>query len=52
VNGIVTTLTALVQIAPNAIGEAILQGNFLSGDTYTIKLANIFNTEVSFQASF
>ena len=52
VNGLVTTLTAMVQIAPNAIGEAILQGNFLSGDTYTIKLANIFNTEVSFQASF
>jgi len=52
VNGLVTSLTAMVQIAPSAIGEAILEGSFLSGNTYTIKLANIFNTEVSFQASF
>ena len=52
VNGLVISLTAMVQIAPNAIGEAILVGNFMPGNAYTIKLANIFNTEVSFHASF
>jgi hypothetical protein len=52
VNGLITALVMLVQIAPNAIGAAILQGDFLAGNTYTVKLANIFSTEVTFQASF
>ena len=52
VNGLITALVTLVQIAPNAIGAAILQGDFLAGNTYTVKLANIFSTEVTFQASF
>jgi len=52
VNGLITSLVTLVQIAPNAIGSAILQGDFLPGNTYTVKLANIFSTEVTFQASF
>ena len=52
VNGLITALVTLVQIAPNAVGAAILQGDFLAGNTYTVKLANIFSTEVIFQASF
>jgi hypothetical protein len=52
VNGLITALVTLVQIAPNAVGAAILQGDFLAGNTYTVKLANIFSTEVTFQASF
>ena len=52
VDGLVTALTAIVQIAPNAIGTAILQGNFLPGNTYNVKLANIFNTEIAFQVTF
>jgi hypothetical protein len=52
VNGLVTSLVTLVQIAPNAIGSAILQGDFLPGNTYTVKLANIFSTEVTFQVAF
>jgi hypothetical protein len=52
VNGIVTAMVNLVKIAPNAIGSVILTGNFLPGNTYDVKLANIFNTEVTFQATF
>jgi hypothetical protein len=52
VNGLVTAIVNLVKIAPNAIGSVILKGNFLSGNTYDIKLASVFNTEVTFQASF
>ena len=52
VNGLVTALTTIVQIGPNAIGTAILQGNFLPDNTYNIKLANIFNTEITFQVTF
>ena len=52
VNGLVTAITNLVKIAPNAIGAVILTGNFLPGNTYDVKLANIFNTEVTFQATF
>jgi hypothetical protein len=52
VNGLVASLIAMVKITPNAIAEAVLQGNFLPGNTYTVKLASIFNTEISFQASF
>ena len=52
VNGLITALVTLVQIAPNAIGAAILQGDFLAGNTYTVKLANIFSTEVTFQVAF
>jgi hypothetical protein len=52
INGLVASLTAMVKITPNAIAEAVLQGNFLPGNTYTVKLASIFNTEISFQASF
>lgn len=52
VNGLVTAITNLVKIAPNAIGSVILTGNFLPGNTYDVKLANIFNTEVTFQATF
>jgi len=52
VNGLVTAIVNLVKIAPEAIGSVILTGNFLPGNTYDVKLANIFNTEVTFQASF
>jgi hypothetical protein len=52
VNGLVTGLVALVQITPNAIGAVILQGDFLAGTTYNVKLASIFSTEITFQASF
>jgi hypothetical protein len=52
VNGLITAIVNLVQIAPNAIGAVILTGDFLPGNTYDIKLANIFNTEITFHASF
>ena len=52
VNGLITAIVNLVKIAPNAIGAVILRGDFLSGNSYDVKLANIFNTAVTFQASF
>ena len=52
VDGLITSIVNLVQIAPNAVGSAILQGDFLPGNTYTVKLANIFSTEVNFQVAF
>jgi hypothetical protein len=52
VNGLITAIVNLVQIAPNAIGAVILTGDFQPGNTYDIKLANIFNTEVTFHASY
>ena len=52
VNGLIASLTAIVQVVPNALGAAILQGNFQPGNTYSIKLSTIFNTEITFQASF
>jgi hypothetical protein len=52
VNGLVTAIINLVKIAPNAIGSVILTGNFLPGNTYDVKLASIFNSEVTFKASF
>ena len=52
VNGLVTAIVNLVKIAPNAIGSVILTGNFLPGSTYDVKLTNIFNAEVTFQASY
>jgi flagellin-like protein len=52
VNGLITAIVNLSKIAPNAISAVILTGNFLPGNTYSVKLANIFNTEVTFQASF
>jgi hypothetical protein len=52
VNGLVTAIVNLVKIGPTAIGSVILAGNFLPGNTYDVELGNIFNTEVTFQASF
>jgi hypothetical protein len=52
VNGLVTAIIRLVKIAPTAIESVVLTGNFLSGNRYDVKLANIFNTAVTFQASF
>jgi hypothetical protein len=52
VNGLVTAIVNLVKIAPQAIGSVILAGNFMCGNTYDVKLGSIFNTEVTFQASF
>jgi hypothetical protein len=52
VNGLVTAIANLVKIAPNAIGSVILRGTFQPGNTYDVKLTNIFNAEVAFQASF
>jgi hypothetical protein len=52
VNGLVTAIVNLVKIAPEAIGSVILAGHFTPGNTYDVKLGSIFNTEVTFQASF
>ena len=52
VNGLITAIVNIAKIAPNAISAVILTGNFMPGNTYSVKLANIFNTEVTFQASF
>ena len=51
-NGLVTAIVNLVKIAPDAIGSIILAGSFMAGNTYDVKLGNIFNTEVTFQASY
>jgi len=52
VNGLITAVVNLAKIAPNAMGAVILAGDFIAGNMYSVKLANIFNTEVSFQVSF
>lgn len=52
VNGLITSITNLVKIAPNAVGAIILTGNFLAGNTYDVKLSSIFNTQATFKASF
>ena len=52
VNGLIAAIVNLVKIAPNAVGAVILTGSFLAGNTYSVKLGTIFNTEVTFQASF
>jgi hypothetical protein len=52
VNGLVTAIVNLVKIAPEAIGSVILAGNFLPGNTYDVKIGSIFNTEITFQASY
>ncbi len=52
VNGLITNLADIVHIVPNAVGAAVLQGAFAAGATYSMKLASIFNTEITFQASF
>ncbi len=52
VNGLVTAIVNLVKIAPDAIGSVILTGSFMAGNTYDVKLGNIFNNEVTFQASY
>ena len=52
VDGLITSIVNLVQIAPNAVGSAILQGDFMPRNTYTVKFANIFSTQVTFQVSF
>jgi hypothetical protein len=48
VNGLVTAIVNLVKIAPKAIGSVILRGTFLPGNTYDVKLTNMFNAEVTF----
>jgi hypothetical protein len=52
VNGLVAAIVNLVKIAPEAIGSVILAGDFIPGNTYDVKLGSIFNTEVTFQASY
>jgi hypothetical protein len=52
VNGLVTAIVNLVKIAPQAIGSIILTGNFQPGNTYDVKLGSIFNTALTFKASF
>ena len=52
VNGLITAIVNMVKIAPNAIGAVILAGSFIAGNMYSIKLGTIFNTDVTFQASF
>jgi flagellin-like protein len=52
VNGLIIAIVNLAKITPNAVGAVILTGSFLAGNTYNVKLGTIFNTEVTFQASF
>lgn len=52
VNGLITAIVNLVKIAPNAVEAVIMAGSFIAGNMYSIKLGTIFNTDVTFQASF
>ena len=52
VNGLIETLTTTVKIEPGSIGEVFLQGIFLKGSTYTIKLLSFFNTVVTFEIPY
>lgn len=52
INGLITAIVNMVKIAPNAIGAVVLAGSFIAGNMYSIKLGTIFNTDVTFQASF
>jgi high-affinity Fe2+/Pb2+ permease len=52
VNGLIPAIANIVKIAPNDIGAVILKGNFLHGNTYDVKLANIFRTQATFKTLF
>lgn len=52
VNGLIAAIVNVVKIAPNAVGAVILVGEFLAGNMYDVKLGTIFNTKITFQASF
>ena len=51
VNGPIAAIVNAVRIVTNAIGAVIVAGEFLSRNTYNVKLGTIF-TEETFQASF
>jgi hypothetical protein len=52
VNGLIGTLTTIVKIEPSSIGEVFLQGIFVKGSTYTIKLLSVFNTLITFEIPY
>lgn len=52
VNGIITIVTNLVKIAPDAVGTVVVAGSFIAGQVYNVALGNIFNTQTTFEASF
>lgn len=52
VNGLIATLSTTVKIEPGSIGEALLQGIFVKGSTYTVKLLSFFNTALTFEITY
>lgn len=52
VNGLIATLTTIVKIEPSSIGEVFLQGIFVKGSTYTVKLLSVFNTVITFEIPY
>lgn len=52
VNGIVVAVTGAVQIQPGLSNAISIAGDFIKGNTYTVKLLNFFNTVLTFQVSY
>jgi hypothetical protein len=52
VNGLVSNLVNIANIAPGSIGAASMLGIFMQGYTYTVKLLSTFNTVVSFDIKY
>jgi hypothetical protein len=48
VNGFISTLVNIADIAPGSVGAASMLGMFTQGCTYTVKLPSAFNTAISF----
>lgn len=52
VNGFISTLVNVADIAPGSIGMASMLGMFTQGCTYTVKLLSAFNTVISFDIKY
>ena len=52
VNGFVSALVNIADIAPGSVGAASMLGTFTQGCTYTVKLLSAFNTVISFDIQY
>ena len=52
VNGLIVALANTVNIKPGSVGTTSLLGDFTKGATYTVKLLSVFNTVITFDATY
>ena len=52
VNGLVATVNGALQIQPGLSNAIAIVGDFVRGNTYTVKLLNFLNTVLTFQISY